>query len=128
MAIFRTTTPIEIFRRQTALLRDLLPGVLDGRADSVHDARIATRRIRAVLPLTREWQRRRVVDDWSERFKRMSKALGRIRDADVRIELLRCIEPRMPAVAGSVVRLLQRQEADRARLRRNVGKRPPALP
>src|SRR6266851_1745486 len=123
MAMFATTTPIEIFRRQTALLRDLLPGVLDGRADSVHDARIATRRIRAVLPLTHEWQPRRVVDNLSDRFKRMSRALGRIRDADVRIELLRCIEPRIPAIAGSVVRLRQRQEADRLRLVRKLVKR-----
>jgi CHAD domain-containing protein len=52
----------------------------------------------------------------------MSRALGRIRDADVRIELLRCIEPRMPAIAGSVVRLRQRQEADRLRLVRKLVK------
>jgi hypothetical protein len=60
--MFRSATPIAFFQQQTQILRSHLPGVLDGRRDTIHDARIATRRIREVLPLTYEWQRRQAVD------------------------------------------------------------------
>src|SRR5437899_914995 len=45
--------------------------------DGVHDARVVTRRIREVLPLTREWYQPIVVDDLFERFKRIGRSLGR---------------------------------------------------
>jgi len=108
-------------------LRDLLPGVRDGRADSVHDARIATRRIRAVLPLMHEWQRRPVADDLSASFKRTGRALGRVRDADVRIGLLRHLEPRLPVAAASLVRLREWQERSRLRRTRKLVKTLEAL-
>jgi CHAD domain-containing protein len=123
MPIFAMITPIDLFQRQIAVLRDTLPGVLEGRSDSVHDARIATRRIRAVLPLTHEWHRREVVEDLATRVKRTGAALGRVRDADVRIELLRHMESRMPAAAASLLRIRQQQEHDRSQRLRQLVKR-----
>src|SRR5689334_17557004 len=96
-------TPITLFEQQIDRLRALMPGVLDGCIDSIHAARIATRRIREVLPLTHEWQRRHVADDLSSRFKRMGRALGRVRDSDVRIQLLRYLEARVPVAAPRLV-------------------------
>jgi CHAD domain-containing protein len=123
MPIFAMITPIDLFQRQIAVLRDKLPGVLEGRSDSVHDARIATRRIRAVLPLTHEWHPRDVVEDRETRFKRTGAALGRVRDADVRIELLRHMESRLPAAAASLLRIRQQQEHDRSQRLRQLVKR-----
>ena len=81
------TTPETILQSQTEALLAQLPSVLDGDADGVHDARVATRRIRAVLPLTLEWHRRDI-DELSARFRRIGRVLGRVRDHDVRIALV----------------------------------------
>ena len=69
----------------------------------VHDARIATRRIREVLPLTIEWQRHVADDDLYRRFRRVGRALGGVRDADVRLSLLKRLESRIPGSAPSLV-------------------------
>jgi CHAD domain-containing protein len=52
----------------------------------------------------------------------MGKALGRVRDADARIDLLRYMESRIPA-AASLARLRQQQERDRLQRLRKLVKR-----
>src|SRR6185295_2410792 len=93
--MFQIATPLTLFQQQIEILRAHVPGVLDGRSDSIHDARIATRRIRELLSLTHEWQRRNVTDDLSTRFRRMGRSLGRVRDLDAQIELLKYLESRI---------------------------------
>jgi len=121
--MFESATPIAFFLRQAALLRSQLPGLLDGRLDSIHDARIATRRIREVLPLTHEWQGSRDADDFSARISELGRSLGKARDADVRIALLRYFEARLPHTASSVAFVRQRQEHDRLIRARKLIKR-----
>ena len=121
--MFQSSTPIAFFQQQITILQSQLPGILDGRADSIHDARIATRRIREVLPLTHEWQRRHVADDLFARIKQAGRSLGKVRDADVRIELLRYLESRIPHAAPSLVLVRQHQERDRLALTRKLVKR-----
>jgi CHAD domain-containing protein len=75
-----------------------------------------------VLPLTHEWQRPNHADDLRTRFKRLGRALGRVRDADVRIELLRQLEPRHQDATATLVLMRQRQEHDRLRLMRKLVK------
>jgi CHAD domain-containing protein len=118
--MFQSATPIAFFQEQINILQSQMAGLLDGRLDSIHDARIATRRIREVLPLTHEWQRRHAADDLFDRFKQAGRSLGKVRDADVRIELLRYLESRIPHAAPSLVLVRQRQQlrhlvAERAR-------------
>ena len=57
--MFQIATPLTLFQQQIGTLHTHLPGVLDGRPDSIHEARIATRRVRELLPPTDEWQRLR---------------------------------------------------------------------
>jgi CHAD domain-containing protein len=121
--MFWSATPVTFFLQQTRILRSHMPGLLDGRPDSIHDARIATRRIREVLPLTEEWQRRHVADDLFTRIKQIGRSLGKVRDADVRIELLRYLESRFAPAAPSLVLVRQRQERDRLLLVRELVKR-----
>jgi CHAD domain-containing protein len=122
-AMLQTATPLALFHQQIRILRTHLPGALDGRPDSIHDARIATRRIREVLPLAHEWQRRDVADDLFARFQRMGRSLGRVRDADVRIELLKYLESRISNAAPSLVLVRQRKECARRELMRRLVKR-----
>src|SRR5438132_5334820 len=108
------TTPIAILQSQTDAFLRHLPRVFDGDVDGVHDARVAIRRIREVLPLTHEWHYREAVDDVFSRFKRVGRSLGRVRDVDARIWLLSRLEARIPVAAPSLI--VVRQERERKRL------------
>jgi CHAD domain-containing protein len=121
--MFEFITPDGLFRTQIHTLRETLPGVLDGVADSIHDARIATRRIREVLPLLGDVKRREPIEDLGSRFKRLGRSLGRVRDVDVRLALLASLETRMPHAAPSLVVLRQRREEERLTLLRKLVKK-----
>jgi CHAD domain-containing protein len=121
--MFEIVTPHRLFRNQIHTLRGSLPGVLDGVGRSIHDARIATRRIREVLPLLGDRKRRKNIEDLHARFKRLGRSLGRVRDADVRIALLASLETRMPHAAPSLVLLRQQREHERLELLRKLIKR-----
>lgn len=121
--MFEFVTPHGLFRTQIHTLRNTLPGVLDGVEASIHDARIATRRIRELLPLLGDPKRRRPIEDLHSRFKRVGRSLGRVRDVDVRLGLLGTLETRMPHVAPALVVLRQQRETERLRLLRKLVKK-----
>jgi CHAD domain-containing protein len=121
--MFEFVTPHALFRTQIHTLRDTLPGVLDGSERSIHDARIATRRIRELLPLLGDPKRRKPIEDLYSRFKRLGRSLGRVRDADVRVTLLATLETRMPHAAPALVVLRQQREQERLQLLRKLVKR-----
>jgi CHAD domain-containing protein len=122
--MFDSDTPVSLFRTQVEILRSSLPGVLDGQAGAVHDSRIATRRIRELLPLlTRHHQQPTAEDDLYKRFRRLGRSLGRVRDADVRLALLLSLETRMPHAAPQLVVLRQQREQERLQLLRKLIKR-----
>ncbi len=95
-----------------------MPGVFDGLTDAVHDARVSTRRLRELLPLISE--RLRIVEDLEACFKRMGRALGRVRDKDVLIEVLGSLEARIPHAAPVVVVVRHRHERQRHALAREL--------
>jgi CHAD domain-containing protein len=91
---------------------------MDGLTDHVHDARVATRRIRELLPLISD--RRRVLDDLQQRFKRIGRALGRVRDSDVLIDFIKSLETRIPHAAPTLVMNRQAHERNRLELTREL--------
>lgn len=97
-----------------AELGSALPHVLDGDPAGVHDARIATRRLRELLPLLGDHPGGPGADHLGSRLRRLGRSLGRVRDADVRIALLASLERRIPLAAPALV--LGRQERERRRL------------
>jgi CHAD domain-containing protein len=115
-----SVTPQSLLQKQVSSLQDHTPAVLDGGVDGVHAARIATRRIRELLPLTGEWHRPDVVDSLSHRFRAVGRALGKVRDADVRILLLKHLEPRIPTAAAALLGVRQQQERRRLELMRKL--------
>jgi CHAD domain-containing protein len=121
--MFEFVTPHGLFRTQIHTLRATLPGVLDGAEESIHDARIATRRIRELLPLLGDPKRRKPVEDLYLRFKRVGRSLGRVRDADVRVTLLATLESRIPHATPALVVLRQQREHERLQLLRKLVKR-----
>jgi CHAD domain-containing protein len=113
MAIF--STPATLLDSQASALRTQLRGVFDGDAEAVHQARVATRRIRELLALRRATTDEQQDDaDVAKGFAAIGKALGRVRDVDVRIALLRELEAHTPQAAPSLV--VVRQHHGRKRL------------
>ena len=116
-------TPQSLLQQQVSSLLGHTDAVMDGAVEGVHAARIATRRIRELLPLTAEWHRPGVVERLHHRFRAVGRALGRVRDADIRIQLLTLLEPRIPSVAPLVVGVRQQQQRRRLELMRELIKR-----
>lgn len=97
-------SPDSIFRERLGQLSGQLPGVRDGSDEAIHDARVATRRLREALPLLGSPRPARdKVDRW---LKRTGRALGRIRDLDVMLGLAIAAVQRLPAAAVPLQHLL----------------------
>ena len=98
--------------RNLNALRSQWSGVRDGEIESVHQARVATRRIRAALPLL-------VQTTWADRrlFKYIGRRLGRVRELDVAQGLLAEMERQLPSSACGIATLRRdiRAKLDRAR-------------
>ena len=116
----RNVTPQSLLQQQVSSLENHTPAVLDGAADGIHATRIATRRIRELLPLTAEWHPPDVVDSLGHRFRAVGRALGRVRDVDVRVLLLKHLEPRIPGAASALAGVRQQQEHRRIELMRKL--------
>lgn len=75
--------------RQLAAMQAELPGVADRQdAEHVHRMRVATRRFRSALPLFSLCLPERRVRRWRRELRRIARALGEARDADVQIAYL----------------------------------------
>jgi CHAD domain-containing protein len=94
-------------------LRSRLPLVSDGDSDGIHDARVATRRLRAALPLLSAAGAADGFEQAMPAVKALGRALGRAREEDEALRLLGEIERRSPGAAGPAAtlraRLLPRQ-------------------
>jgi CHAD domain-containing protein len=106
-------TPAALLDQQAKVLRTQLDGVYDGRVDAVHAARVATRRIRELLSLATELRGSGGSDDLKDAYQDVGRALGRVRDIDVQIGLIRDLERHTPQTAPSLVLVRQDHERDR---------------
>jgi CHAD domain-containing protein len=106
----------------------MLPGVRDGNADAIHDARVATRRLRAAAPLALAFEPE---DRWAGQFEAMhtlGRSFGRARDLDVALERLADLEGRLPLSARALallrLTLTERQGRERRRLIKTIEELP----
>ena len=114
-------TPAALLDQQTALLRAQLDGVFDGQIDAIHDARVATRRIRGLLALAPPLGGGEGDTDVPDTYREVGRALGKVRDIDVQIGLIRDLERHAPHTAPSLVLVRQDHERDRlAKMRRVI--------
>jgi CHAD domain-containing protein len=121
--VLETVTPATLFHTQILDLQQKFPAVLNGEAEGIHTARVAIRRVRELLPLLDREPGWASVDDLQSRFKRIGKSLGRVRDADVSVDLLASLEQRIPHAAPTLVLVRQRRERERLVLIRKLIKR-----
>jgi CHAD domain-containing protein len=113
------TTPSTLYRDQVRILRAQLPGLFDGAKEAVHEARVATRRIRELLPLV--GAPGHDVEQLQRAYKRVGRALGEVRDQDILIDSVASLERRVPQAGTLLVTLRRRHEHKRqSRARRLI--------
>lgn len=82
-------------------LRDEVDGVRNGDdVEAVHRMRVASRRLRAVLPLLSGCIGRRELRRWRRELRQITRALGEARDTDVRIAFVLAFAARLPRGGG----------------------------
>jgi CHAD domain-containing protein len=119
--MFNSRTPISLLEQQTSVLRTQLDGVYDGAVEAVHDARVATRRIRELLALVPFVPDQYREGDVPSCYREVGRALGKVRDVDVQIALIDSLEPRAPEAAAPLTIVRRDYERDRlARMRRLI--------
>jgi CHAD domain-containing protein len=113
-------------RMNARVLLSMVSGIREGRADAIHDARVATRRLRAALAIAWGRRARSELSEAKRALRRTGRALGRVRDLDVALAVLGGAELRMPAAARTVGQLrselTSRQERERRRLIKRIEK------
>lgn len=114
-----------LWRSRSRALLKAWPGVAGGDEDALHEARVATRRIREALPILIAGRPSRL-KKLQRRMRRITRALGPVRELDVTLAVLAEIEHTRPAARIGVelvrARLLaeqsERRDAMRTRLAR----------
>jgi len=110
-------TPHQLAVENVGVLRTQWAGVRDGDAESVHQARIATRRLRAVLAVTD-----RPDSDRVKLCRRLGRALGAVREADMTLEVFKTLGTRLPSAGAAIGSVLQLVARDQRRTRRRLVK------
>lgn len=121
--MYSQTTPDTLFATQIHELSRVLPEVHDGAVAALHQARVASRRVREVLPLMTTRFSVDVIAELEPMFKKTTRALGRARDRDVMLELLSELERHMPEIIASTAPLRIELERGRERLLRKTLKK-----
>jgi CHAD domain-containing protein len=113
-----SVTPSTLLLRQLDEFFKLLPNVREGSVEAIHEARVASRRMRAILPLLAG----RLTPSDLEHFGEVLRRVGRCRDLDVQLELLQSLEPALPRTGADVQELRAAWRAKRERRVRRLVK------
>ena len=111
--------PRALTRRPVRALLDQWPRALAGEVEGIHQARVASRRLRELVPAVARAADARDARALRRGFRAVTRLLGRSRELDVALETLQAIEARAPgrAVAVAAVRadvVRERAEAGQA--------------
>jgi len=85
----RTPAAEHLIRERVTALSRALPAASKGDATSLHQARVATRRLRAALPIVAPGRK---ADKLSRSVRRLTQALGPVRELDVTLLILNELE------------------------------------
>lgn len=106
-----------LLERRLAAFRKHLPAALDGDEKAVHHARVATRRLREALPVVGADLPRRRVRKARRRVRRITRALGPVREMDVALGVLDEIAKADPGCAAGAILARRDVAAERERRR-----------
>lgn len=90
----RPPLPIRLMRQRLLALLEAMPAAASGDVTSVHRARVASRRLREVLPVLAEAAGSKALGRTGKQVRRITRALGPIRELDVALGHLDELGPR----------------------------------
>jgi CHAD domain-containing protein len=106
-------------KRLRALTRNL-PSAREGDVNAVHRTRVASRRVREALPLLDGRLPSAKLDKVRRRTRRITRALGKVRELDVALELLGEIQPTGAAEQLAVDRIHEHLVREREGMRETM--------
>jgi CHAD domain-containing protein len=121
-------SPTHYLAENIDVLVSKLPGIRDGDPEAIHDARVATRRIREALPIVRTAVANIDLEPVEVTARKAGRALGRTRDLGVALDLIQELERRAPQIARSVSALRCDLLWEHAAAQRRLVKKIDALP
>jgi CHAD domain-containing protein len=110
--------PVRILRQRLVALLDALPEAASGDAPSVHKARVASRRLREVLPVLADAGDAHHFGRANKEVRRITRALGPIRELDVALGNLQEVAPRTGVSARTLAHVRRHLTAERQAQRR----------
>jgi CHAD domain-containing protein len=110
--------PARILRHRLLALLDALPAAKSGDVPSVHRARVASRRLREVLPVLADAAGAHHLGRASKDVRRITRALGPIRELDVALGHLQEVGPRSGVPARTLAHVRRHLAAERQTHRR----------
>jgi CHAD domain-containing protein len=105
-------SPSEILQKRVESLADELSDVAEGEVEAIHRTRVATRRLREVLPIA---VADRAARNLNRSLRDVNRVLGPVRELDVLAELIVELEPKSRysiAAVGSAVARARKEASD----------------
>jgi CHAD domain-containing protein len=116
----RSTLSVALLRQRLVSLLKAMPAAQAGDESSVHEARVASRRLRGVLPVIGASADANTLDRAQRQVRRITRALGPVRELDVSLRLLAEFEKKGPAPARAIARVRDAIMAQRVARRREM--------
>lgn len=107
-------------RQRLGALTRALPAARKGDATSLHQARVATRRLREAFPLVSTGDRQRKLD---HKVRDLTRALGPVRELDVALQILDELDTSGDVPRSAIVRLRQAVLSERQSLHGDMVRR-----
>ncbi len=114
------TSLLLLLRQRLATLIDAMPAAQAGDMRSVHQARVATRRLREALPVLRTSVHQNALGRVRRQVRRMTRALGPVRELDVALSLLDELSGRSIVSPRALARMRRDLARERIRRRREM--------
>lgn len=105
-----------LIRQRLRALYRALPAASEGEVDAIHQARVATRRLREALPLLSP----RSVRKLERKVRRLTRLLGPVRELDVALLMLDEFSASRDAPHGAIVCLQESIREERRRLHQDM--------
>jgi len=113
----RSSPLVRLLERRTRALRRELSAAIAGKDTGVHQARVASRRLREALPVLTDGLQHTKAGKATRKIRRLTQALGTVRELDVALRLMDELaeRPAVPRAALTEVRALIIEEREQRR-------------
>ena len=111
---------VALLRQRLVSLLQAMPAAQAGDETSVHQARVASRRLRQALPLLSVHANPQALDRAGKRVRRITRALGPVRELDVTLLLLAELSKKGAAPERALARVRAAVIDERLKRRRDM--------